>query len=137
MKSQLRDAQVTSTQMDTDAHRTTTAIDVNSTVNVLEELYETLSIFASSSEALQKDVEGMKSGLVEHENRLQILAEDVSSGKSSIEEENPLLQGIRQNLDIISQDLMSLEEKIDEMQHVSHDGTFIWKITKLQEKMSQ
>jgi peptidoglycan hydrolase CwlO-like protein len=123
--------------MDTDAYRTTTAIDVNSTVNQLEELDETMGIFASGSEALKKDVEGMKSGLVEHENKLRSLAKDVEGVKSSTEEENPLVQGIRQNLDILNQDLMALEEKIDEMQHVSYDGKFTWKITKFQEKMSK
>ncbi len=128
---------MTSTQMDTDAYRTTTAIDVNSTVNQLEELDETMGILASGSEALKKDVEGMKSGLVEHENRLQSLAEDVSKLKLSVERDNIFLEEIQSHLEIFSQYLMSLKEKIDEMQHVSHDGTFIWKITKFQEKMSQ
>jgi chromosome segregation ATPase len=123
--------------MDTDAYRRTTEIDVNSTVNGLEELYETMSILASGSEALKADVEGMKSELIEHENKLQSLTTDVLSVKSSIDEENPLREGVRQNLDILSQDLVSLEEKIDEMQHVSYDGAFTWKITKLKERMSK
>jgi len=123
--------------MDTDIYQTTTAIDVNSTVNQLEALDEAISIFASGSEALKKDVEGMNSGLVEHEKKLQSLTKDVLSVKSSIDEENALREGVGQNLDILSQDLVSLEEKIDEMQHVSYDGTFTWKITKFQEKMSK
>jgi chromosome segregation ATPase len=123
--------------MDTDAYRRTTEIDVNSTVNGLEELYETMSILASGSEALKADVEGMKSGLVEHENKLQSLAEDVSKLKFSVEQHNIYLKETQSHLDIFSRDLMLLEEKIDEMQHVSYDGTFTWKITNFQEKMSQ
>jgi len=123
--------------MDTDAYRTTTEIDVNSTVNQLEELYETISILASGSEALKKDVEGMNSGFVEHKNKLQSLAEDVSKVKLSVERDNTYLKETQSHLDILSQDLMLLAEKIDEMQHVSHDGTFTWKITNFQEKMSQ
>jgi chromosome segregation ATPase len=123
--------------MDTDAYRRTTEIDVNSTVNGLEELYETMSILASGSEALKKDVEGMKSELIEHENKLQSLAEDVSKLKFSVEQHNIYLKETQSHLDIFSRDLMLLEEKIDEMQHVSYDGTFTWKITNFQEKMSQ
>jgi hypothetical protein len=44
---------------------------------------------------------------------------------------------VKHNQDILNQDLISLKEKIDDMQNVSYDGTFVWKITSFKEKMSK
>jgi hypothetical protein len=35
------------------------------------------------------------------------------------------LQGVKHKQDILNQDLASLKEKINNMQHVSYDGTFV------------
>ncbi|CAM4837155.1 unnamed protein product, partial [Rotaria magnacalcarata] len=37
--------------------------------------------------------------------------------------------------DILKQDFTSLQEKVNDLQCVSYDGTFIWKITNVKEKM--
>ncbi|CAF4286818.1 unnamed protein product, partial [Rotaria sordida] len=41
------------------------------------------------------------------------------------------------NQEILQQDVASLKQKVDDMQYVSYDGTLIWKITSLHEKMSK
>jgi chromosome segregation ATPase len=138
MKSQLRDAQMTSTQMDTDTPQTTTTtMDNNFAVNQLEELYETISMLSRGTQTLNEDAERLNSDLLEHETKLQSLTENVSQVKVAVEEENALLEGITRNLEILNQDLVSLTEKIDDMQYISYDGTFTWKIPNLQEKMSK
>ena len=137
MKSQLRDAQMTSTQMDTDTPQTTTTIDNNFAMNQLEELYETIRILGNGAQTLNEDAERLNSELHEHETKLQSLIENASQVKVAVEEENALLEGIMRNVEILNQDLVSLQEKIDDMQHISYDGTFTWKITKFQEKMSK
>jgi chromosome segregation ATPase len=138
MKSQLRDAQMTSTQMDTDTPQTTTTtMDNNFAVNQLEELYESISILSSGTQTLNEDAGRLNSDLLEHETKLQSLTENISQVKVAVEEENALLEGITRNLEILNQDLVSLTEKIDDMQYISYDGTFTWKITKVQEKMSK
>ncbi|CAF4231106.1 unnamed protein product, partial [Adineta steineri] len=67
---------------------------------------------------------------------LQTLTENVSQVKQSIEETTTFLNGVKQNQDILRQDTSSLKEKINDGQNVSYDGTFIWKITNVKEKMS-
>jgi hypothetical protein len=54
-----------------------------------------------------------------------------------VEESHSFLQGVKHNQDILNQDLASLKEKINDMQYVSYDGTFVWKITNFKEKMSK
>ncbi len=129
---------MTSTQMDTDTPQTTTTtMDNNFAVNQLEELYETISMLSRGTQTLNEDAERLNSDLLEHETKLQSLTENVSQVKVAVEEENALLEGITRNLEILNQDLVSLTEKIDDMQYISYDGTFTWKIPNLQEKMSK
>jgi chromosome segregation ATPase len=130
MKSQLTDA-------DTDTAQTTTGIDDNFAMNQLEELYETISVLASGINTLNEDTQRLNTELVEHETKLQSLIENVSKVKIAVEEENALLERNTQNLGLLDKDLVSLQEKIDDMQYVSYDGTFTWKITNFQEKMSK
>jgi chromosome segregation ATPase len=129
---------MTSTQMDTDTPQTTTTtMDNNFAVNQLEELYESISILSSGTQTLNDDAGRLNNDLLEHETKLQSLTENVSQVKVAVEEENALLEGITRNLEILNQDLVSLTEKIDDMQCISYDGTFTWKIPNLQEKMSK
>ena len=126
MKSQLRDAQMTSTQMDNDVIR-----------NQLEELDEMIRVLSSATNTINDDAQRLDRELGEHQMKLQRLTENVSNVKLGVEEQSALLQGMTRNLEILNQDLLSLQEKIDDMQNVSNDGTFTWKITKFQEKMSK
>jgi len=114
MKSQLRDTQMISTQMDADASQTTTTIDTNFAVNELEELYETISILGNGTQSLNKDAQILNSGLLEHETKLQSLIENVSQVKVAVEEENALLEAIARNVEMLNQDLVSFQEKVDE-----------------------
>jgi len=135
MKLQLRDSQMISNQMDTDTPRTTTIIDNDFAINQLEELHETISILASGTETLNGDIQRLNSEIIGYENRLQHLIETISNVKSSVEEEHGCYEAITRNLELLNQDLLSLQEKIDDMQYISYDGTFVWKIPKVQEKL--
>ncbi|CAF1436790.1 unnamed protein product [Adineta steineri] len=128
MKSQLKDSVMTSNRMDTDS---------DYTLNQLEEVEKTMNMFRSGGEILEEDVKQLSSELAEHENKLRNLTENISQMKLSIEEETALLEGMKQNLDILNQDLVLLEEKMNDMQCTSYDGTFVWKIRHVQEIMSE
>ncbi|CAF1159666.1 unnamed protein product [Rotaria sordida] len=43
--------------------------------------------------------------------------------------------GIKPNQEILHQDVASLKQKVEDMQYISYDGTLIWKITAVKEKM--
>jgi len=132
MKSQLFDS-----QMDIDPSRTTTTTISDPATAQVQELYETLNILAGGIEALNDDAQRLSNESLESQIKLQTLAEDFSTVKLSVEESHSFLQGVKHNQDILNQDLISLKEKIDDMQNVSYDGTFVWKITSFKEKMSE
>jgi hypothetical protein len=126
MKSQLRDDQMTSTEMDTDTSRTTTTIDNNFAMNQLQELHDTIALLGSGAETLNEDAQ-----------QLQRLTEILSKTESNLNKESISMEELREKLDIECRELISLKEKIDDMQYVSNDGTFTWRITNVREKMSK
>jgi chromosome segregation ATPase len=132
MRSQLLDS-----QMDTDPSRTTTATASDPAMAQLQELYETLNILTGGIEALNDDGQRLSNESLQSQIKLQTLTEDFSKVQLSVEESHNFLQGVKHNQDILNQDLVSLKEKINDMQYVSYDGAFVWKITNFQEKMSK
>jgi SMC interacting uncharacterized protein involved in chromosome segregation len=131
MKSQLRD-----NQMDTDTHQTTKTTN-NFTMDQLEELYETVRILSNGAQTLNEDRQRLNSELLEHQTKLQSLTDNASQVQVAVEEENAALNRIKKDVETLSEDLFSLKEKIDDMQYISYDGTFTWKITNFQEKMGK
>jgi hypothetical protein len=126
MKSQLRDAQTASTGMDTDYGLTQ-----------MQELNEIILILGNGVEILNEDTQRLNNELVEQRMKLQNLLENFSKVKLADEETNVFLEGVKPNHEILNQELVSLTKKIDDMQHVSYDGTYTWKITKFQERMGK
>jgi hypothetical protein len=132
MRSQLFDS-----QLDTDFPRTTTTIMGDPTINHLQEIYETLNILSGGIETLNDDGQRVSNQSLQSQIKLQALAEDFSQVKVCVEESQSFLGGVKNNESIHHQDLSSLKEKINDMQYVSYDGSFVWKITNFREKMSK
>ncbi|CAF1187064.1 unnamed protein product [Rotaria sordida] len=128
-------SQLLGTHMDTDVDRTTSATTSYPASAQLQELYEALNILAGGIETLNNDGQRLTNESLQCQIKLQKLAEEFSQVKLSAEESHGFLEGVKQNQDILNQDVESLKEIINDMQYVSYDGTFVWKITKFQEKM--
>jgi hypothetical protein len=131
MNSQLRNSQI-----NTDLPRTTTATVGDPAVGPLQEIYETLNILSGGTETLNDDVQHLNIASLQSHPKLQTLIEDFAQVKVSTEESHSFLEEVKRNEGIHHQDLSSLKEKINDMQSVSYDGSFVWKITNFQEKMS-
>ncbi|CAF1262355.1 unnamed protein product [Rotaria sordida] len=121
--------------MDTDLPHTTTVGVDNSITTHLQELYETLSILSDGIETLNDDGQRLNNELLQCQIKLQTLEQDFSQIKLSVEETNSFVQGLKPNQDILHQDLVSIKQKIDDMQYVSYDGISVWKIANFREKM--
>ncbi|CAF4269582.1 unnamed protein product, partial [Rotaria sordida] len=94
-----------------------------------------LNILSGGIETLNSDQQRLSNESLQTQITLPTLTEELSRVKLSIEESNDFLEGVKHNQDILKQDLASLQEKISDLQHVSHDGTFVWRITNFKEKM--
>ncbi|CAF3209473.1 unnamed protein product [Rotaria sp. Silwood2] len=119
--------------MDIDHPRATTATVLAAAQS--GEFYEMLNILVSSIEVLKDDEERQSNEPLQMQIKTITLMEELSKIKISVEESNVFFEGVKYQQDILNQDLISLQEKIDDLQYVSYDGAFIWKITNLKEKM--
>ncbi|CAF1499053.1 unnamed protein product [Rotaria sp. Silwood1] len=110
-------------QLHIDHSRTTTTEVVNPVTAQLEELYKMLNMLLDGIRTLINDELCLSNEL------LQTLTEK-SKVNLSIEESNVFLDEAKHN-----QYSSLLQENINDLQYVSYDGTFIWKITNFREKM--
>jgi hypothetical protein len=62
---------------------------------------------------------------------------DFSKQKIPIQEQNTLIDGTSMNQETLQQDLALMGQKINDMKTCSYDGTLVWKITNVQEKIGQ
>jgi chromosome segregation ATPase len=103
----------------------------------LQEINEVVNILVGGVEALTDDLQRLSTDSISHQHTLDPLVQDLSILKISIQEQNSFLDGVKMNQDILRQDLASMEQKVNNMKSSSYDGTFVWKITNVQEKMSE
>jgi len=131
-------SQLVDVEMDTDLPQGTTTVAATMPARTqLQRIYERLNILSGGIEALNDDGQRLNSESLQIQIQQQALAGDSSQVKISTEESRNFLEGVKQNQDILNQDVSSLKEKIDDLQNVSYDGTFVWKITNFKEKMSK
>ncbi|CAF5079271.1 unnamed protein product, partial [Rotaria sp. Silwood1] len=122
-------------QMDIDLPRTTTAEAYNPVTAPMEELQEMLNILITGIETLTNDNQRLTNESLQMQMTLSTLTEKPSKVKLFIEESNAFIEGVKHNQAILNQDFSSLQEKVNDLQYVSYDGTLVWKITKFREKM--
>jgi peptidoglycan hydrolase CwlO-like protein len=103
----------------------------------MPETYETIDILAGRIQTLNDDTQRLSSDLVRIQSAIEALTQETAALKVSIQEQGAILDGIRPNQEILQQDVASLKQKVDDMQNVSYDGTLLWKITNVHEKMSK
>jgi hypothetical protein len=137
MKSQLRDAQMPSTGMDTDHHQATTGIDFDYGLTELQELNEVIVTLRNGIDILNEDTQRINTELIEQQIKLHNLMEKFLNVHLAVSRKKASLEEIRSNGEILKQALLLMTKTINDMRYVSHDGTLIWKITKFQAKMSK
>jgi chromosome segregation ATPase len=103
----------------------------------LEEIYQTVNILADGIAILNEDLQRLSTESIHYQNILDPLKQDISTLKTSSQEQNTFIDGIKINQDILQQDLASLGQKGTDIKASSFDGTFIWKISNIQEKIGQ
>ena len=128
-------SQLTHTPMDIDNRQTTTTSNNTFALDQLRQFEETIQILTNCVRTTQDDTQELNDGRSEQERRLEELIENVSKVKAGVDEERGLLDTVHQSLEILRQDLMRLEEQAEEMQVTSYDGTLVWKITGVAEKL--
>ncbi|CAF1416562.1 unnamed protein product [Rotaria magnacalcarata] len=130
MISKLNDSQI-----DNSFSQVTTLRDCTRVKAQLKELYEIANSLSDAIQTLNNDQQYLSTESLRSQVTLPTLMEELSKVKLSVEEANTFLEGMRYNQEVLSQDFASLQEKVNDLQYVSYDGTFLWKIIDVKKKM--
>ncbi|CAF3128137.1 unnamed protein product [Rotaria sp. Silwood2] len=101
----------------------------------MQEIHETINVLASGIQILNDDTQHLCSKSIQLQSSIELLTQDFSSLKLSVQEKSSFLDVVKPNQEILQQDAASLKQKIDDMQYVSYNGTLIWKIMSFREKL--
>lgn len=103
----------------------------------LQECEEVIGVLLGGVTVLREDAQRLSNESQQSQLRVKKLSEDVLQVKSSVKETKDFIAGIVPNHEMLQQECMSLNEIVDDRQHCSYDGCFIWKINGVREKISK
>ncbi|CAF0958146.1 unnamed protein product [Adineta steineri] len=121
-------------EIDNIPHTTTSISTYNNTQ--LEEIYETTDILSNGLKTMDDDAQRLTNESVEIQKSIEDLNKNIGTLKLSVQEQNTYLDGVKPNLDIIQQDVLSLKQTVEDFKSISYDGTFTWKIPNFSERMA-
>ncbi|CAF0859739.1 unnamed protein product [Adineta ricciae] len=104
--------------------------------SILQDFDENVDVLGRGIAMLNEAIDQDQAEIVEYDGRIRSLTESVSKIKLSIQEESAFLEATKQNLDVLRQQVTSLEGKVDNWRQVSNDGTYTWKISGFREKLN-
>jgi hypothetical protein len=105
--------------------------------NEVEHFFEMIDLLSGGIYSLKDELIRLSDSSLQQSESLETTDKVLSMIKTSVEESNNVLSAINTNLLIVQQELSSLKLKFEEQQIASYDGTFVWKISQFQEKMSK
>ncbi|CAF1320797.1 unnamed protein product [Didymodactylos carnosus] len=98
--------------------------------------FDFLTILAQGINTQNRDLIRLSEESLRNDHLSQILSQQLNKEKLSIAENDTFLAGIAANQKILQQELSSVKQKVEDLRCVSSDGTLIWKVTNIAEKMS-
>ncbi|CAF1180650.1 unnamed protein product [Rotaria sp. Silwood1] len=101
-----------------------------------QELYKTMDTILGSIQVLNDDSQCLWSKSLHYQTTLENMSEELLKLKISIEETRSIIDAHPVNQRILEESLISLQQEINDQKNISMDGTFIWKITNLQQKIA-
>ncbi len=96
-----------------------------------------MNILSDGIAVLNDDVQRLSTESIRYQHALQPLTQDFSKLKISIQEQNSFLDAMKVTQEVLQQDIESMRQKVNDIKTCSCDGTFIWRITNVQEKIGQ
>lgn len=101
----------------------------------LQEIDRTINVLSTGIEVLNEDLKRIGNEYVQCQNELLPVLQKLPMIKKSIDEENTFVDSMKPNQENIEREILSTTQKFNEIKTVSYDGTYIWKISNVQERM--
>jgi hypothetical protein len=106
----------------------------NATIQ-LQEIDQTMNILSDGVATLKEDQQRLSTEAIAYQQTLDTITKNLPKLKTSTQEQNAFLDEIKRNQDIIPQEVETMKQKINDIKTRSYDGTFLWKITNVQDKL--
>jgi hypothetical protein len=103
----------------------------------LETTSETIDIVSEGVKILGSDLQRLRIESDHAGNVLQPIVQELPKIKKSIDEQNTLVDGMKTNQENCTKAVLSMEQQLEDMKSSTYDGTYIWKITNVQEKIGE
>lgn len=103
-------------------------------------MQEILRVESDKIDRWTKQMERMDEKLIEmllQNGEQKEMIENLEKLKVSIDENNSLIDSAMFNCNLIEKSIDSLEEMLEEARETSYDGTYLWRIEKLTQKLSE
>ncbi|CAF2919744.1 unnamed protein product [Rotaria sp. Silwood2] len=136
MQVQMENKRKSSTETNSDLSRSMSVVAVDFNTALFQELCEILDISTDELNAMASDrQEQFNNALFQCQMKYPTLTLKFLQLKVSIQEIDESLNGPTVNNDNVQMDLTNLNETIGNSQYMPYDGTLIWKITNVQQKI--
>ena len=103
----------------------------------VEELNPTLEILSNGVQVIDDDLRRLDNENVAQRNALTALMRDSSTVKLSIEEQTQCQDQMASQREMMTNEFQSMNESLKQMNLVSRDGTFLWRIEHVAQKIGQ
>ena len=101
------------------------------------ELEESLVVLSTAIQQSNENQARLRNECTENERSLKALHQDSSVVSKSVEEEFILLQKLVNDQQISQCDVVSIQQTLNDTKSPSSDGTLIWKITDVKQKIGK
>ncbi|CAF1086442.1 unnamed protein product [Didymodactylos carnosus] len=109
---------------------------VQTMYNELKKCYDTLTVLTQGIHALSDDTNRLSTESLRTNNLIQGVLNELNQIKLSINEKDLYSAGMASNQGMLQQELSSIKQKVEEAEFVSCDGTLIWKVTNVSDKIA-
>ncbi|CAF1602827.1 unnamed protein product, partial [Didymodactylos carnosus] len=100
------------------------------------QMYETLKILTSGIETLITDSTSLNNGYLQLKSSVDVYREEHLKLRKSEEEKNALISAVQLNQEILQQSLTDLKQTVENVEHISYNGTFIWRLENIAQHMA-
>ena len=97
----------------------------------------TTEILAKAVEVVKEDRERIRAGFSQQSDLVQAVAQQTATLQTSVEETRSHLSGLQVSMRMLQEQVQSLKDRRNDMRSVSYDGTMIWKLTDVHEKIGK
>ena len=116
---------------------TTTTMDTDLQSQLIDDdLSSMIPAFHQGTQIIGEDLQRLHGESIELLSRVQRLSDSLSTMTTAVEEESASSEASSYSTMMLEEEIKSIKETVDDRQHVSHDGTLVWRITGVKEKMS-